>query len=258
MDSTPNALSIKWIGRDREQRKGKPMEYVLFTEEQKQRANATDLVEFLKSQREEMIRSGKEWWWKRYDSVTIEGNRWYRHCRKERDLQLNSCRSQWKQHSYQSLDGVSEHAMVHLLRKNSHLKKIVLCLDHDPAGVEASYRLKEILNGMGYEMVTRLASNYKDWNEDLESLAGMESIPTIEHPKLQMCQRFIRIDKCHGHRSFCLTTNNQPLCLWKIQSSSPYRAFILNFGKALTDFFFCRKPGDTILAIPYRFVFNSI
>ena len=59
------------------------MEYIPFTEEQKQRANATDLVEFLKSQGEEVIRSGKEWRWKRHDSVTIEGNRWYRHSRKE-------------------------------------------------------------------------------------------------------------------------------------------------------------------------------
>ena len=70
MDSTSNELSIKWIGRDCKQREGKPMEYVHFTEEQKQRANATDLVEFLKSQREEVIRSGKEWRWKRHDFST--------------------------------------------------------------------------------------------------------------------------------------------------------------------------------------------
>lgn len=55
------------------------MDYIPFTEEQKQRANAVDLVDFLRRQGEEVIRSGREWRWKRHDSVTICGNEWFRH-----------------------------------------------------------------------------------------------------------------------------------------------------------------------------------
>ena len=54
-------------------------EYVHFTDEQKQRANSVDLVDFLRRQGEQLIRSGREWRWKRHDSVTIRGNRWFRH-----------------------------------------------------------------------------------------------------------------------------------------------------------------------------------
>lgn len=36
-------------------------EYVHFTNEQKQRANSVDLVEFLRWQGEQLIRSGREW-----------------------------------------------------------------------------------------------------------------------------------------------------------------------------------------------------
>lgn len=53
--------------------------YVHFTDEQKQRANSVDLVDFLRRQGEQLIRSGREWRWKRHDSVTIRGNRWFRH-----------------------------------------------------------------------------------------------------------------------------------------------------------------------------------
>jgi hypothetical protein len=30
-----------------------------------------------------LVRSGHEWRWKRYDSVTVRGNEWFRHSRKE-------------------------------------------------------------------------------------------------------------------------------------------------------------------------------
>ena len=45
------------------------MEYVIFTEEEKERAGAANLVEFLLRQGEELEPSGSEWRWKRHDSV---------------------------------------------------------------------------------------------------------------------------------------------------------------------------------------------
>ena len=50
-----------------------------YTQEQIDRANQADLVSFLQSQGERLIRAGNEYRWKRHDSLTIRGNKWYRH-----------------------------------------------------------------------------------------------------------------------------------------------------------------------------------
>ena len=50
-----------------------------YTEEQIIRANQTDLVSFLSAQGEQLGKSGKEYRWKKHDSVTVSRNRWYRH-----------------------------------------------------------------------------------------------------------------------------------------------------------------------------------
>lgn len=59
------------------------MPHVHFNEEQKQRANSVDLVDFLQRQGEQLTRAGREWRWKRHDSVTVCGSQWFRHSRKE-------------------------------------------------------------------------------------------------------------------------------------------------------------------------------
>ena len=50
-----------------------------YTQEQIDRANQADLVSFLQSQGEQLTRAGQEYRWKRHDSLTIRGNKWYRH-----------------------------------------------------------------------------------------------------------------------------------------------------------------------------------
>lgn len=55
------------------------MGYVYFTEEQKERANSVDLVDFLQRNREKLLPSGREKRWERDHSVTVRGNRWYDH-----------------------------------------------------------------------------------------------------------------------------------------------------------------------------------
>lgn len=40
-------------------------------------------MDFLERQGEKLTRSGPEWRWKRHDSVTVRGNEWFRHSRKE-------------------------------------------------------------------------------------------------------------------------------------------------------------------------------
>lgn len=50
-----------------------------FSQEQIDRANQADLVSFLQAQGEQLERAGNEYRWKRHDSLTIRGNKWYRH-----------------------------------------------------------------------------------------------------------------------------------------------------------------------------------
>lgn len=309
------------------------MDYVYFTDEQKQRANSVDLVDFLERQGEKLVRSGHEWRWKRYDSVTVRGNEWFRHSRKEgghaidfvqefydmsfpeavqwllggesgvewnqtdknaptpkkefalpdanpdmrrvfaylikqrfidrevlsrfahekliyEDKQYHNAvfvgldengiarhahkrgtytqgepykgnvegsdprysfhwigksdrlyvfeapvdmlsfitlhPKDWMNHSYVTLDGVSEHAMLRQLELHPNLQKVILCLDHDKAGIEADGRLKDILAEKGYTDTAILQSTWKDWNEDLKALHGVTPIPASEHPKLTL------------------------------------------------------------------------
>ncbi len=50
-----------------------------YTQKQIDRANQADLVSFLQSQGEQLKRAGNEYRWKRHDSLTVRGNKWYRH-----------------------------------------------------------------------------------------------------------------------------------------------------------------------------------
>lgn len=315
--------------------------YIPFTDEQIRRANAVDLADFLRRQGEQLTRAGRDWRWKRHDSVTIRGNQWYRHSREEGGLAIDFVREfyglsfpeavtlllggegcvewnqthksapaprkpfalpemnsdmrrvyaylikqrfidrdviahfakskmlyescersadktkeyhnavfvgydengvprhahkrglytvggsyrgnvegsdpaysfhhigandtlyvfeapidmlsfitlypeDWKQNSYVALDGVAEHALLRQLELNPRLQKVVLCLDHDEAGIEAAGRLTEILQARGYGKVSVRQPEYKDWNEDLKAKNGAASIPAQGHPKLEV------------------------------------------------------------------------
>ncbi|MFR3755486.1 MAG: toprim domain-containing protein [Enterocloster sp.] len=49
---------------------------------------------------------------------------------------------EWKKQSYICLDGLSEHAMLQMLHSHPWLQEVILCMDHDPAGIEGCYRLE--------------------------------------------------------------------------------------------------------------------
>ena len=99
----------------------------------------------------------------------------------------------WQQHSYVALCGTAEHAMLWMLEQNPKLQKIILCLDHDAAGIEAAGRLTDILCKHGYTQSAPLRSTNKDWDEDLKEQHGLEPQPPEEHPQLivagTICER---------------------------------------------------------------------
>ena len=305
--------------------------YYDFTEEQKQRANSVDLVDFLRRRGEKLTRSGHDWRWERHDSVTIQGSQWYQHSTKQgghaidfvqefydlsfpeammellggingvefrqedkterperkpfelpeansdmrrvfayllkqrfldRDVLIAFAKQKmiyedkkyhnavfvgydekgiarhahkkgtysegksyrvnvegsepkysfhfngtddtlyvfeapidmlsyvtlhkdnWQAHSYVALNGVGEQAMLHILDTNAQIKKVMLCFDHDPAGIEISDKLKDLLSERGYDRIARLESVYKDWNEDLKAQNGITPLPAKEHPRI--------------------------------------------------------------------------
>lgn len=315
-------------------------EFIYFTDEQKERANAVPILDILRRENEEVERSGNEWRWKRHKSVTFRGNSWYRHSQQtgsyaidfvreffgmsfpdavtyllngetgqlldtkdiakekkqekkklvipekngdmkrvyaylmkkrhiSRDIityfakkgtlyesadyhniifagvdregnirhihrkgtnsdgnsfRINEENSEpaygfghagesnklyvfeapidllsflslyshnWKQNSYITLNGVSEHALLGMLRRYQNLDEVILCLDHDAAGIEACGRLAELVMCEGDYKVKRLQSNYKDWNEDLKNINGGEAISAEEHPKILECRNWI-------------------------------------------------------------------
>ena len=50
-----------------------------YTQAQIDKANAVDLEKFLRAQGETLVPSGKEYRWKAHDSLTVCGNKWFRH-----------------------------------------------------------------------------------------------------------------------------------------------------------------------------------
>lgn len=102
--------------------------------------------------------------------------------------------SNWKKHSYVALCGVSEQALFKMLEINPSLSHVVLCLDYDPAGIEACEKNSDMLIEKNIAC-SRLKSNRKDWNEDLKASQNMTSIPPEEHPqhllKDELCKEIL-------------------------------------------------------------------
>ena len=78
--------------------------------------------------------------------------------------------------------------MLWMLEKDPRLQKVVLCLDHDAAGIEATGRLTDILREHGHTRVSVLRPEYKDWDEDLKALNGLPAQPAEQHPQLQAAE----------------------------------------------------------------------
>ncbi|WP_195201352.1 DUF3991 and toprim domain-containing protein [Faecalispora jeddahensis] len=57
--------------------------YIYFTDEQKERANSVDLVDFLQRQGEKLLPSGRDKRLARDHSITVRGNSWYDHSSEE-------------------------------------------------------------------------------------------------------------------------------------------------------------------------------
>ena len=85
----------------------------------------------------------------------------------------------WQKHSCIAMNGVYENAVLAALKNHSNLSEVILCVDNDEGGIEATDRLRDILNENGYSNVKRLAPPYKDWNEVLKAKNGAPALPAV-------------------------------------------------------------------------------
>ena len=75
----------------------------------------------------------------------------------------------WRHHSYVALCSTAGIAALKLLKDNSNINTVYLCLDNDEAGTQGSKRIAEQMHSLGEYDIWRLFPQNKDWNEDIQS-----------------------------------------------------------------------------------------
>ena len=90
----------------------------------------------------------------------------------------------WEKHSYIAMNGVYESAVLKALENHENLNRVYLCTDNDEGGIDAAYRLKDILNEHGYKDIYRVFPENKDFNEDLKALKGVDAKPSEPHRQM--------------------------------------------------------------------------
>ena len=86
----------------------------------------------------------------------------------------------WQQHSYVALCGVSDEALMHQLSARDNLREVVLCLDNDQAGQQATERISQTLQEKGYCVASLLPAD-KDWSQDLANLHRQGALAPCLH-----------------------------------------------------------------------------
>ena len=66
-----------------------------------------------------------------------------------------------------ALCGLYEGGLRSYLRDNPHIRRIILCLDNDEHGQQATQKLREMFSAEAYEVSQQLPPQGKDWNEYL-------------------------------------------------------------------------------------------
>lgn len=97
---------------------------------------------------------------------------------------ISTHKIRWRDSSYVALCCVAPHAAVHILKKHPQIDTVITCLDHDSAGIEGNYRIKEAVQKIGAYKVISEQPEFKDWNEVLKSRNGLMPLPAAEHPGL--------------------------------------------------------------------------
>ena len=68
------------------------------------------------------------------------------------------------------------------------MKNIQLCLEHNIEVLKAAERIRQSLAEAGYPDVELELSIWKDWNEDIKAMRGVEAIPAEVKPPPEMVE----------------------------------------------------------------------
>lgn len=98
----------------------------------------------------------------------------------------------WQEHSYIALNGLGTDGLDHMLDSNKNLRLILLCFDHDIAGIEATERVTDQLHEKGYCEVGIIQSVNKDFNEDLKEAGGLNFKLSEDNPKYEELDKAIK------------------------------------------------------------------
>ena len=114
----------------------------------------------------------------------------------------------WERQNYIALDGLSPKPMLRLLQEQGNVSEIFLCLDNDPAGIEACDKFRDLLLERGYteEQIWPLLPTCKDWNECLKAEEGFSAQPAQPHPK----ENRQTVEKLKQQHRSCLLPMEEP------------------------------------------------
>ena len=87
--------------------------------------------------------------------------------------------SDYKNQNRISLGGVSDLKLEQYLIDNPNIKKIVVGLDNDEAGIEAGLKIKDKYTKLGYEVTKIVPKHGKDFNDELVEFNNRRSIKDI-------------------------------------------------------------------------------
>lgn len=88
----------------------------------------------------------------------------------------------WQEHNYIALNGLGTEGLEHMLDTNPNIQTILLCFDHDAAGIVACERITDMLINKGYDEIGICQPKNKDYNEDIMEMSGKEFKPPEEDP----------------------------------------------------------------------------
>lgn len=91
----------------------------------------------------------------------------------------------WSQNSYLALCGLSSASLHQFLTDHPNIQNVVLCLDNDTPGQEATATIMTEMMSYPSVQVEVKTSRYKDFNEDLKALHGLPVLVGIKEPFIQ-------------------------------------------------------------------------
>lgn len=97
----------------------------------------------------------------------------------------------WQEHSYAACCGIGSKVLDQMLKDNSNIKKVYLCLDNDMKGREFNGVIADRLFEQGIPTKILVPKN-KDWNEDIApSEEKTEETETEDEEESELCQGLV-------------------------------------------------------------------